>query len=57
MENTCTVLCLQEYVPTSHTNLVVSLMRFVEMLMKESCAAEDVAENRHLRNWLVVRTH
>jgi hypothetical protein len=38
----------------SYTNLVRSLMYLIEMLMKAPSEAEDVAENRHLRTWLIV---
>ena len=44
----------QEYVPTQAANLVRSLMYFVELLLKEPSEAEDAAENRHMRNWIVV---
>ncbi|XP_064633435.1 dynein axonemal heavy chain 12-like isoform X2 [Lineus longissimus] len=41
----------KEYVPYSLTNLVTSLMKLVEMQMRDACAAEDAKENRHLRTW------
>lgn len=36
------------------SNMVRSFMYWVEMLMAEPCEKEDVAENRHLRTWLIV---
>lgn len=32
-------------------------MYLIEMLMKAPSEAEDVAENRHLRTWLIVSVH
>ncbi len=48
----CTLF--QEYTPTSESNLVMSLMRLVEMQMIDPCAAEDAKDNRHLKTWLMV---
>ena len=48
------LIFLQEYCPTSETNLVVSLMNLVDMQMIEACEAEDAKENRHLKTWLMV---
>lgn len=44
----------QEYVPTSPSMLVSSLMRLISMLMHEACQNPEAAENRHLRTWLTV---
>lgn len=40
--------------PTGVSNVVVSLMRLVEMLMTDACADPEVEDNRHLRTWLLV---
>jgi hypothetical protein len=50
------LLCLQEYIPTSSSMLVSSLMTLIQMMLNEACAnPEAAAENRHLRMWLTVR--
>ncbi len=46
----------REYVQTSQINLIRSFMYLVEILLTEPCEAEDVADNRHLRTWLLVST-
>lgn len=43
----------KEYCPSSVSNVVRSLMYWVEMLMHNAAHHEEVAENRHLRTWLI----
>ncbi|VEL28495.1 unnamed protein product [Protopolystoma xenopodis] len=41
----------RQMVPTSPTNLVCSLLGFIDALVGEAAVASDAEDNRHLRNW------
>ena len=49
------LLDFQEYIGSKQANQVRSLMYMIDMLMSETLTKEDANENKHVRNYAMVR--